>query len=188
MGTSMPTGCAYELDADLRILSVDPSWSDFARTNDAPELVPPGPLGKLVLACIADPASEHLYKRLFETVLRTGRTIVVPIRCDSPTQRRFLELKIEPREPAGLRIVTSLTRVEPRLAVALIDGRATHGEEHLRMCGWCKSVDVGGRWCEVEEAVRAMGLFQREVMPAVTHGICPACYERVIALIDEPPP
>jgi hypothetical protein len=184
--TSMPRSisCVYELDADLHIISVDAGWAEFAVANQAPELVPPpGPLGQSALSCITDSTSALLYDRLFQRVLQTGRAMVFPFRCDSPTLRRFLELRIEPRSPSGLRIETTLARTEARSPVTLLEQRPPRGGDHLRMCGWCKSVDVEGRWCEVEDALLAMRLFEQDRVPAVTHGICPSCSEQMHQLL-----
>lgn len=175
-----PAACAYELDADLRIVGVDDRWSEFAAANQAPRLVvPPWPLGESALSCVSDATSVLLYQRLFERVLHTARPISFPIRCDAPGRRRYLTLTISPRTPAGLRIETVLTRTEERPAVALLDPERPVGVDALRMCGWCKSVDVAGRWREVEDALVEMRLFERELLPRVTHGICEPCYGRV---------
>lgn len=182
-----PTTCAYELDADLRIICVDARWSEFANANHAPELaVPPGPLGQSALSCVADSTSALLYERLFHRVLQTRIVITLPFRCDAPALRRYLNLVIEPRTPAGLRIETTLTRTEERPAMPLLDRDTPRGSDLLRMCGWCKLVDVAGRWCEVEEAVAEMRLFERDRLPLVTHGICPTCHERVRREFDRP--
>lgn len=176
----------YELDEKLRIVSVGAGWAEFAMTNRAPELVPPpGPLGQSALSCIADSTSEQVFDRLFKRVTETGRAIEFPFRCDSPTLRRFMEFRIEPRNPAGLRIETTMERVEARPPVALLEPRREHGGDLLRMCGWCKAVDLDGRWCEVEEALTALRLFERDQLPAITHGMCPSCSERMLQLLDD---
>jgi hypothetical protein len=173
----------YELDEDLRIISVDAGWREFALANQAPELVP-GPLGESVLSCVTDSTSAILYDRLFQRVSQTGRAIVFPFRCDSPTLRRFLELRIEPRDPSGVRIETTLIRTEARARVALLEPRPRRDGDLLRMCGWCKTVDVKGRWYELEDAIVEMRLFEQDLSPAVTHGICPPCSERMHQLLD----
>jgi hypothetical protein len=182
-----PTTCAYELDADLRISWVDARWSEFAIANHAPELVPPpGPLGQSALSCVADSTSALLYERLFHRVSQTRMTIALPFRCDAPARRRYLNMIIEPRTPAGLRIEITLTRTEERPAMTLLDRDTPRGRDPLRMCGWCKSVDVSGRWCEVEDAVAELRLLERDLLPRVTHGICVRCYERVCRQLDRP--
>lgn len=179
------TACAYELGVDLRIVGVDARWSEFAAANHAPELVPPpGPLGQSALACVADATSALMYERLFQRVLDTNAPVSIPIRCDAPARRRYLNLTIAPRRPAGLRIETTVTRTEERSPVALLGRGTPRGDEFVRMCGWCKSVDVAGHWTEVEDALAELRLFEREFLPQVTHGMCPQCYARVSQEID----
>jgi hypothetical protein len=179
-----PSTCTYELDADFRIVNVDAGWSQFAVANQAPELAPPGSLGESALSCVADSGTAHLYEQLFRKVMRTGQPITLPLRCDSPGRRRFLDLRIEPRTPSGLRVQTTLRRSEDRSVVSLLDRREPHAPELLHACSWCKAVEVDGRWLEVEDAIVALGLFSRERVPTITHGICPACYERIRRVLD----
>jgi hypothetical protein len=136
-----------------------------------------------VLGYIQDATTVHLYRRLFQRVLRTGRPVVFPFRCDSPEVRRFLEMEIRPGPLSGLQLHTRVLRVEPRAPSPLLERGVRRGGALLRMCSWCKAVDVEGRWCEVEQAVIALRLFEREVLPAITHGICPGCHRRVEAML-----
>lgn len=178
---TVPDACAYELDAGFRLMSVDARWSEFAAANDAPELVSPSEyLGRSVLDCIADSTTALLYEQLFQQVRDTGRSVVLPFRCDSPTRRRFLNMNIERGRDGGLRLETTLTRSEVRPPMALLGRRRDSGGAPLRVCGWCKSVDVEGRWCEVEDAVRVLRLFDQDLLPPVTHGMCPSCHERLM--------
>jgi hypothetical protein len=175
----------YELDADFRIRAVDSAWSEFAAANGAPELVvPPGPVGQSVFAYIQDPTTVDLYRRLFERVLRTGQAAVLPFRCDSPALRRFLEMEIRTGALSGLQLHTRVLRLEARAPVGLLERAVPRSGDLLRMCGWCKAVEVAGRWHDVTDAVVALRLFEREVIPAITHGICPPCYERAEALLE----
>ncbi len=177
--------CAYELDANFRILRVDQRWAVVARSNGAPQLIPPpGPIGQSAVSCATDMTSALIYERLFTRVLETGRAIAIAFRCDAPALRLYMNLSIEPRSGEGLRVETTLTRAEERPPMALLDPEAPRGSDLLLMCGWCKSVEVAGRWVEVEEAVAALGLFERLYLPRVTHGMCPPCYERVCQEID----
>lgn len=174
----------YELDAEFRIQSVDLAWSEFAVANGAPELVPPvGPVGQSVFDCIQDATTADLYQRLFDGVLRTGRPVVLPFRCDSPALRRFLEMEIRPGDLSGLQVHTRVLRLEARAPVSLLDPAVRRGGAFLRMCGWCKAVEVAGNWLDVAEAVVALRLFERDPIPSMTHGICPPCYERVEAVL-----
>lgn len=178
--------CTYELDDNLRIVAVDAAWSGFAIANAAPELAPPpGPLGQPVLSYVADRTTALLYEELFSKVRRTGGRLMVPFRCDSPSLRRFLELRIEPRRPTGLRLHSRVLRVEERPEVLLLDRREPRDGELLRMCSFCKSVEAQGRWRHVEEAIAALRLFERDVLPSITHSVCPSCYQRALTLLED---
>ena len=185
--TSSLGSCRYELDDHLRIVAVDDEWSAFARANDAPELLPPHPIGREVLSYIADRTTAALYEALFATVRRTRVPISIALRCDSPTTRRFLDLCVEVGPRAGLRLRSRLLRSETRPAVPLLDSRRPRDGRLLRSCSFCKRVEAHERWCEVEEAVEILRLFDSYSLPALTHGVCPDCYRRVAALIDRSP-
>jgi hypothetical protein len=143
--TSNALLCTYMLDADLRITAVDEGWCVFALANGTPELVPPkGPIGRSVLDGISDFSTAQLYRELFQHVQTTGRPLAVPFRCDSPTLRRFLELQIERRNEGGLRVRSVLIRTEPRESVRLLEPNRRFGDGLLKMCSWCKTVEVDG--------------------------------------------
>lgn len=175
-----PAACSYELDYALNLVAADEAFATFALANEAPELKPPRCLGRPVLSYVADSTTAHLYRQLFERVRLTSRQVTFPIRCDSPSLRRYLELCIAPRT-GGFRIETTVTRIELREELALLDaGRVTDGTL-LRMCSWCKKVDADGAWLEVEDAVEALGLFHRTPLPGLSHGMCESCYSDILA-------
>jgi hypothetical protein len=175
--------CSYEVDAELTIVAVDAAWSEFARKNEARELLPPRPLGRPLLSYVADRSTAHLYQQLFERVRLTGDPLRVPFRCDAPGLRRFLELRVAPRAGGGFHLASALLRAERRSPVPLLDRLRPRGEDHLLMCSWCKRVAVAERWAEVEVAVAALRLFEKELMPEITHGICPGCRNDIERLL-----
>lgn len=183
ISASVPGGCAYDLDARLRLVAVDDRWKAFAEANDAPELVPPGPIGRYLVDAIADEATAHLYEELFHRVAANGRTATVAIRCDSPVVRRYLDLTIRRRED-GFRVETAVTRVETSPGGAILQRAARRSDQLLRMCSWCKRVDVSGIWQELDIAVERLRLFERDAMPQITHAMCAECYARVEATLE----
>lgn len=176
--------CTYDVDADLRLEAVDEGWIRFAVENGAPRLLPPACLGRSLLAGISDPTTGHLYRALFDKVRTSGEPVTVGIRCDSPTMRRWLELRIEPAG-RGFRVRTTLTKAERRAPQDLLLAHGTTDGTLLRMCGWCNQVHAGDEWLEVEEAVRRLGLFEGHAHPGVTHGICGVCLDKVSAAIED---
>ena len=184
MTESVGGACRYELDAELRIQAVDDAWSEFAAANESPELVTPGPLGRHLFDYIQDATTVHLYRALFQRVRTTGKPIELPFRCDSAGLRRFLEMEICPGGSSGLVLQTRVLRLEPRAPSALLDRACPRSGDMVRMCSWCKAVETRSGWCEVEQAVVALRLFEHELLPTVTHGICPPCYGRVVGVLE----
>lgn len=68
-------------------------------------------------------------------------------------------------------------------ASAVRQGRARFGTgpRFLTVCAWCDHVKLGRRWLRMEEAVRRLHTFEFAEPPLLTHGICPACLEPLIA-------
>ena len=174
----------YELDHRLTISSVGTGWDQFARDNDAAELVSPAPIGRPLMSFVVDPSTVHLYHLLFQRAGHLGR-LSFPLRCDGPAMRRFLEASIEAHATGGFTVTNRLIRSELRDPVALLSRDTPRDEDFLLMCGWCKRVDVGGRWLAVEEAVSALRLFERTCQPQLTHGICEACHRAMVALLED---
>ena len=177
--------CSYEVDAALRLVRVDDAWADFAVANAAPELAQPvGAPDRTLLSYIADSTTRQVYQAMFDRARAEGRPLTVPLRCDAPDLRRFLELTIAPREGGGFRLDSTLVRSEPRPYVALLDTSLPRTDDVLRMCGWCKAVEANGSWVTTERGVELLGLFERDALPMVTHGVCEECSERLAEEID----
>ncbi len=176
-----PEATLYEVGADGTILRVGGGWDAFARANGAPGLAGTAVVGRPLLLSITEPTTRQLYDALLDRA-RGGRVVRVPFRCDGPAVRRSMELVMTPLPDGVVRFEAVLLSAEPRPPVPLLDPAAPRSADLVKVCAWCRKVAVGERWCEVEEAVAALGLFDAPFLPGVTHGICPACREGVLAL------
>jgi len=58
--------------------------------------------------------------------------------------------------------------------------------ELLRVCSWCGRCHDGGAWVEAHRIVQARQRLDRLEAPAITHGICPACADRLQQVPVEP--
>ncbi len=66
----------------------------------------------------------------------------------------------------------------------LLDSNAEKTEELIRICGWCKKIDVRrDDWKDLEKAINTLGLFEREKFPLLTHGICDAYYKAMSGML-----
>lgn len=200
---------SYLLDPSDRVVAVDAAWIAFAEANDAAAL-PDRVIGRSLWTFIVNPTVQELYRTLFRRVRATDQGVTVPFRCDSPAVQRFMTLAVDlddgPRGTLACHVSLLKEEPQPQAARALYSAMRKAGASELRgaiahsgdpmsvlegahagaplsMCSWCKRLEVDG-WCEIDEALaRHKSLFTEPVRP-ITHGICPACEEAVLAEIS----
>lgn len=174
----------YRVNDRDEIVFVNEAWDTFASANSGEHLTALQVLGRPLWGFITDGTTRVLYQDILARV-RSGRSLQFVLRCDSPECRRLLEMQVSHgRDDVTDFRIRTLSR-EARQPQLLFASDRPHSEELLRVCGWCKKVDTGGCWVEVEEAVSSLRLFERPRLPGVTHGICEDCYSRMGAAMGE---
>jgi hypothetical protein len=176
----------YQLDASDRIRATGGDWDRFALANGAADLGADAVLRHPLWKFVAGEEVRELLRMIFARARFTGRAIRVPFRCDSPAERRFMELEVRPLPEAALEIESRLVRSEPRRYVPLMERSARLRHGMVSICSWCLRFRMAtGQWVEVEEAVGAMGLFASTDLPTLSHGICRSCAEQVFGTLAE---
>lgn len=168
----------YMVDERDRLIYVNPAWELFALENDAPELTAHSVLGRPLLDFIHGAESKHMTSMLLRRVRAAGSAIVVPFRCDSSSQRRELEMVVTPIDGC-VEFRTRVSRSLPRRPIPLLTRGRPRTDELLTLCSWCNRVKVFDQWVELEDAAQVLGLFERPILPTLTHGICTRCVEHV---------
>lgn len=171
----------YRISSHDTIIEVNEAWVDFAVANGVPDLGPAQVLGQPLWHFISGVEVRHLYELLLSRVRHTQETLVLPFRCDAPALRRFMEMTMTALADGTVECVTRLVRTEPRDAVSLLTPGGEPGQPLLTICSWCKRVQLTETaWVEIEEAVVRLGLFHRDTLPQLTHGVCHTCYAAVM--------
>lgn len=175
----------YHIDRQDRLTDVDDAWEWFARENAATKLTRSTVRGTSIWKFISGYEVRHLYEMLFAAVRKYQRPVTIPFRCDSPSLRRYMELRIEPDNGGNLSLTGSILFEELRKPVLLVGNGARDPSRMLPICSWCKRVDIGDdQWVAVEDAVRELKLFNVEMLPALSHSICLDCITIVETEID----
>jgi hypothetical protein len=172
------TPVGYRLDAADVIVAVDEGWRGFARANDASELAD-AVVGRRIWDYVTGAETAHLWNEVFARARRAG-PVELPYRCDSPSLRRYLRMRITAGADGSLELASTIEREEPREPPEWFVPGARRVDVTVTGCSWCRRYAVGGDWVEVEDAVAALDLFAGEA-PAITHGLCPACATAVRA-------
>lgn len=182
----------YVIDAEDRISFVNESWNSFAAANDGAGLKGADVLGQSLWDFIADAATRRLYQQIV-TRVRAGQLMRFTLRCDGPAYRRLLEMTISAEPNGAVSFETRSLSAEERKPVPLLARSTARSTEVLRACAWCNRINVNSGsnlWMEVEDAAGHLLLFERDLMPQLTHGICDTCMEsmkRALAQMNAEP-
>jgi hypothetical protein len=176
-------------DAD-KIVHVNDDWLAFAGENTAPQLTAFSVLNQPIWRFIQGQETSYLYKQIFSRVRAGVSPVKFPFRCDSPNCRRFMEMQLSLLSGNAIEFISHILREEWREPIDLLDASRDRSGEFLKICSWCKRIDIPGQgWGEIETAIDALDLFDHHSMPRMTHTICDACHEAVKLELDlEPGP
>lgn len=172
----------YQVNAGDLIVSIGADWVRFAEANEAAHLTD-NVIGRPLWDFVSGATTRHVYRELLGRA-RAGRTISFDYRCDSPALRRFMRMTIIARSDGAVAFDSVTTRIEARVPPlpSLISGTVI--EPVVRMCGWCKRVEVSPSWDDLEIAVERLGLLTLADPPSISHGMCPDCYDRIMKDAD----
>ena len=178
---------AYRIDNTDTIVSVSDNWGYFADANAwSSSLRPEDVVGHKLWDFIQDEETRHLYQEVFKRARRGTPCRAIPFRCDSPTERRYLELVAKALSDGSIQITSTILRTEPRSSVILLDADTPRSTGMVTVCSMCKKIRVAPRqWAEIEEGLARLRLFEVDSMPQLTHGLCPACYEVTMLELDK---
>jgi hypothetical protein len=172
---------SYAIDDQDRLIRVDEGYYRFAEENGWDGAG--DSLGRLLWDFVAGHDVRRLQRLLLRRVRDELHDIELPFRCDSPTLRREMDIRITADRSGRVvlfsaQLCSEQPRSEPQ---PLLNPRAPRAGDFLPMCAWCDRFLVGGEWVEVEEAARRLELFRRSVLPPLDHGICPECGGTLLA-------
>jgi hypothetical protein len=166
----------YHLNARDELVFVNQGWSDFAEANGAKAMQPMLVLRRSLWDFISDRTTKHIYRALFQRIREQAETIRLSFRCDSPAERRLLDLEMTALPAGGIQLQVHQIATSFREPMSLLDPSQPRSEELIRVCSWCKRVGMADElWLDVEDAVTGLGLFVDQLPPDLTHGICPDC-------------
>jgi hypothetical protein len=173
------------IDAADKIVHVNDDWLAFAGENTAPQLTASLVLDQLIWRFIQGQETSYLYQQIFRRVRAGKSPVTFPFRCDSPDCRRFMEMKLTLLPGDAIQFISHLVREERRDPVDLLDAFRDRSGEFVKVCSWCKKINIPGQgWGEIEAAIGPLDLFGHHTTPRMTHTICDACHAAVKIELD----
>ena len=176
----------HRIDKSGLILSVSENWRSFSEENFGAETCfPENAVGSSLWEHIRDPETMHLYEIILQKVRRYQRQATFSFRCDSPEERRFLELSVIPMKDGTVEFESRIIRTELRKPVELLKPDIERSDNFIKICSMCKKIAISEtQWEEAEIAIQKLKLFEKDVLPQFTHGVCRSCYDATMAELD----
>lgn len=163
----------YRLDRFNNITDVSGGWNDFAQANAAPDCVGELVVGTPLKMHVADEDTWRLLMDLY-TRARTGSSVALDYRCDSPDAKRFMRMHVLPEADEALLIRHEVLRVEEQARPTTILRGEGPGEPMLQ-CSLCCSVLIDQKWQDPFNV--ATGRFF-----VVTSTVCPGCRDAAASI------
>lgn len=174
-----PEDILYRINTRDEIVYINTQWQRFAAENTPPgsdaKLTPDQVIGRSLWTFITDRTTREIYQVIVKRV-RAREIVHFSFRCDSPDCRRLLQMDITALPDGSVEFHTFPLYVESRLSQPLLEHATPRGDSLMLMCSWCNRVRVDTGWVEIEVAVAEEALFEEEMLPALSHGICDDCF------------
>jgi hypothetical protein len=169
----------YTLDKADVFVAINSWWLAFAQENGAAELCESNVIGRPLWSFIEDAPTRTLYREIHEHVRASGSPVKLPFRCDSPTLKRYMSLRISRGTDGDLLYVSTLQRAVPQDRVALLDPHQNRSKAILTMCSFCKRslVETSG-WMEMENISLNLSMYRDLTVPQLRYTVCPTCADQ----------
>ena len=176
---------SYQINKQDEIIFVNDEWFQFALANDASSLTREDVLYRSLWDFISDDKVKYLYQEILRRV-NAGHSLKFNLRCDSPEMRRIIEMKITPQKDGEVQFDSRIIRTRARMPAIHFNNNKPQPDNLLIICSWCNKIETGnGKWQEIEEAVKTLGLLELETLPTISHGMCDSCYKTVSSMLEE---
>jgi hypothetical protein len=170
----------YTIDAQDRLVEVNSDFAGALPYRSAPQLSA-DVKGRPIWDFIGGAVPRQLWQVLYSRVRGAGAAVFVPLRADTASRRRLIDLELYPRGERCIRHVCECVWTEERAAVALLDENYPRDDRQLIRCAWCARFQLSrGEWCEVEEAHTRLALGTPETLPTVQDGVCTPCKQSIL--------
>ncbi|MFO1472254.1 MAG: hypothetical protein U1F27_14605 [Turneriella sp.] len=169
----------YSIDDQNRLVYFNSRWNDFAHENESPHLAAENLTGQSLFSHISGTELIQLWQFIIDGIRERRTTAEFDYRCDSPQIKRYMKMRVSYSE--GLVHFSSIIlRTAAITGLKIFAANQARSKRLILACSWCKKIKAGETmWLEPEIAVERLQLLEHNPPPAISHGVCPACYSNV---------
>ena len=157
----MSPNISYWVNSQDIICKVDEHWDSTLEDSKARRVKSGVIIGKSIFDFICDDVTRMYLRTMLQSVRLIPRVLQRPYRCDSPTEKRFMEMTLELESNSWVRISHKLLRTEPIATPILfksvttankIEQSSSYAAYHVR-CSICNRVRLtsGKDWRDVDK-------------------------------------
>jgi hypothetical protein len=161
------------LDKQDEIVVVGCEWDRFALENDAPELMGCQVIGRPLLDFISGNVTRQFVQQLLKEVRNGNQSIELEYRCDSPNERRFMQMQVSLEASGLVHFFNTILRTESLKNKVLISSSAQRSKNTTVRCSMCNLIKSLKNWIEAEQFSSSNQPKNIELL--VIYGICEGC-------------
>jgi hypothetical protein len=167
----------YTIDALDRLVFANAAWKTFHRGEIDAERRLGGPIWDIV----PGGPIRQLWELLYDRVRAVGTCLFVPMRADTPGERRLIDIELQPLHDGSIQHTCDRVWTEARAAVALLDPSYPRDDRSLLCCHWCKRIQVRlGAWQEIEDAQLSLAIEATQTLPSLASTVCSTCKQSLL--------
>jgi hypothetical protein len=172
----------YWLDKNDVIQKVCVAWDQFAQANDGQATLAEQVIGKRLWNFI-DGSNTRLWLDAVLTYARISGSIVEKrYRCDSPTEKRFMLMRVIPHTADLLEVQCNLEQELPQQVCVQFEAKTRRIPSLKVRCSICNRIKINAdTWQEADTAV-LNGSLDNTKPVKVIYGVCAACQAAIKTL------
>lgn len=162
----------YRIDAEDRITEVNDEWRRFAEGNGG-DPDPATVLGRPLWDFILDDGNRSIYRSMVHTVRRKVTPLLIPFRCDSPSEERHMTMTLAPGYLSEVVFICAL-----QYAFDIPAERSSVAKEErttIVECDGCHRIRTERGWQDCWDVIVAKDIEIDDRAITVLHTRCPNC-------------
>lgn len=169
----------YLINNEDEVIFANNAWLEFVSDKDGDDISPENQLRQSLWDLINDDTTEDFYRMLLKQV-RAGYSVKFKVRCGASKRQRLMRMTVSLQQNGDVQFGARTIWTDELRPQNFLNGSISHMDEVIIICSWCNKIKVDeGDWQEIEEFQENLGLFDLEILPQPSHGMCDDCYKVV---------
>ena len=168
----------YWLDAQDCIVRVSSSWDTFAQENQGQDCISQHVIGKRLWSFIQGSVTRLWMDAVIRYARISGKLEEKRYRCDSPTQKRYMIMRVIPHTADLLEVQCNLEQELPLKTRLEFEAASVRIPRLITRCSICNRLKHTGLWLEPDDET-LLSTMDCSHPIKVIYGVCPDCQEEV---------